>query len=145
MRRYVPLALALAVTASLAAADPADPENPEGVWVVVSIELNGKKLSAEELKMYPDRLQLKDGKFIRFKGDMAVVSGAYKVDTGLTPHTITFIHDAGPLKDRALLGIYEIKGDRMRSCYDMEGKARPTAFATEGKPGFLLSEYKRGK
>jgi uncharacterized protein (TIGR03067 family) len=145
MRRYLSLALLLAVPAFLSGAEPAEKDKLEGVWLVVSVEMGGKKASPDDLKNGPDRLVLDKGKYKLFKGDMLVRGGSYKVDTGVTPHTILNVVEEGIGKGQMIEGIYEVKGDMMRACFDIEGKSRPKEFATEGKPGHVLVEYKRGK
>ena len=49
----------------------------------------------------------------------------------------------GPNKGKTFLAIYELEGDMLRICYDLAGKTRPTAFATEQGTKLFLVRYRR--
>ena len=43
-----------------------------------------------------------------------------------------------------MVGIYEIDGDTLKICYDLDGKKHPTEFKATG-PKIMLATYKRVK
>ena len=51
----------------------------------------------------------------------------------------------GPNKGKTILGIYELKEDTLRICYDLTGKGRPTEFVTKKDAPLFLVVYKRAK
>ena len=46
-------------------------------------------------------------------------------------------------KDKPVLGIYEIKGDKRRSCFALPSQPRPDDFRKES--GFMILEWKQAK
>jgi hypothetical protein len=44
-----------------------------------------------------------------------------------------------------MLGIYELKGDTLKLCFDTNRNTRPKEFKTTPKSGFLLAVYQRAK
>ena len=51
--------------------------------------------------------------------------------------------EEGAKQGKTILAIVEIDGDSMKACYDMEGKSRPTEFATKEGTSHVLMLYKR--
>jgi uncharacterized protein (TIGR03067 family) len=49
----------------------------------------------------------------------------------------------GPNKGKTFLAIYELTGDSLKICYDLEGKTRPTEFRTNPGTQLFLVLYKR--
>lgn len=66
-----------------------------------------------------------------------------KLDSSKSPKEIDLTHrsEVGPTWP----GIYEINGDDMKICLDLEGKARPTEFKTKPGSKQLLLVLKRKK
>jgi hypothetical protein len=48
-------------------------------------------------------------------------------------------------KGKIILAIYELKGDTLRVCYDLSGKARPSEFKAKPDTPLFLVNYKREK
>lgn len=112
----------------------------EGTWILVSAERGGQKLPDEGLK--DTRLILNDGHYT-YKDD----HGTYKLirAQGLaSPNGMDITGTEGPNKGKTILAIYELEGDTLTICYDLEGKQRPEEFATLGPQQFLAT-YKRVK
>jgi uncharacterized protein (TIGR03067 family) len=112
----------------------------QGTWTRVSAEVDGKKLSDDELKgatltVKGDQYTLKQGGQTR--------TGTLKVDPAKKPKQIDIISGEGPNKGKSLLGIYEIEGDTFRYCFALGGKDRPTEFS--GKAGQGLYTNKKEK
>jgi uncharacterized protein (TIGR03067 family) len=136
------LALAAAARPQDAAAKK-DLQRMEGAWKVTLEEIDGKPTSEE--KKVDVKLVVKDGKYTVFFGDKQAATGTIKLDAGKTPRQIDAIADDGPLKGKAMQGVYEVKGDTMRVCFTQPGKERPTEFRTKEGSGEMLFSYKRIK
>ncbi|QDU22828.1 hypothetical protein ETAA1_48160 [Urbifossiella limnaea] len=64
-------------------------------------------------------------------GDTVIEAATQALDPSKSPKTLDSKVTAGPNKGAVLLGIYEIRGDRLTVCFDPEGKERPTAFKAD--------------
>ena len=121
--------LAPIVVASLSvmalAADKTPTDTLEGTWLPSSAELAGRP--------FPEELR-KSIKLV-LKGDTYAVTvgkqtdrGTVKRDESAKPKAFDITGTEGPNKGKTILAIYEHDGDKMRVCYDMSGKTRPTEF-----------------
>ena len=110
----------------------------EGAWIPVVAELGGKPLPQEFLK--DTKLVLADGHYTYINDH-----GTYKLIPGETPKAMDITGKEGPNQGKTLLAIYELTGDTLRICYDLEGKTRPSEFATKAGTQQLLVSYKRAK
>ena len=64
----------------------------------------------------------------------SVQAGTHKFDPTKKPGQVDAVITEGEGKDSKMLGIYEMKGDTMKVCFDPVGKSRPTSFtAKEGE------------
>jgi uncharacterized protein (TIGR03067 family) len=111
----------------------------EGTWIVVAAELGGRKLPDEGLK--ETRLVLADGRYTYLTDQ-----GTYKLvpaEGAEAPMAMDIIGTNGPNQGKTLLAIYELAGDTLRICYDLEGKQRPREFATRAGTRQFLATYKR--
>jgi uncharacterized protein (TIGR03067 family) len=113
-----------------------------GTWLPVEAELGGKKFTDEQLNTIT--LTLTDGKYTVKVGE-ALDKGTYKIDPAVKPRAIDITGTEGPNKGRTFLCIYELTGDSLRVCYDLDGKNRPTEFKTEKNLSRFLVTYKREK
>jgi len=70
-----------------------------------------------------DKMAVKDSR----RTETAVI----KLDTKVTPHTITMSPaDADAKKEPPAEGIFAVEGDTLRVCWAKKGKERPTEFLT---------------
>jgi uncharacterized protein (TIGR03067 family) len=107
----------------------------DGLWIPVEAELGGNKLGAGALSTF----------------ELAIRHGTYEVpgDVGKIelsdsdPRAMDIIGTDGANKGKHFLCIYELEGDTLRICYDLTGKSRPTAFATEEGTKLFLVKYRR--
>ena len=109
----------------------------EGTWILTSAELGGKKLPDQGLE--GTKLVLKSGHY-----QLQIDEGTYKIIPG-TPAAMDIVGTNGPNKGKTLLAVYELKGDRLEICYDLEGKTRPTEFKTTTGTKQFLASYERAK
>ena len=114
----------------------------EGKWMVLAAELSGAALPVAATKTM--RLDLTAEKYSFTEGTI-IDQGTIKIDATKKPKTIDIVGTDGPNKGKTYLAIYELKGDTMRLCYDLTGKARPSEFATKKGALLFLVTYQRMK
>jgi uncharacterized protein (TIGR03067 family) len=113
----------------------------QGTWQFVAQEMDGKERPKQALAKLT----------ITFSGDKwsvrddgkVVQAGTHKFDASKTPGQVDAEVTEGEGKGSKMLGIFELKGDRMRVCFDPQGKARPTGFAS--KEGQFAATVEREK
>ena len=142
--RHIPFVLfmlALLLTAS-ACSGKEDIELMDGTWLPVEGEMAGEPFPDEVLESL--KLTMSDGKYTAYvEGQLD--TGTVKLDPTTEPKSMDVIGIQGPNQGRAFLGIYELKGDTLRICYDLTAGSRPAEFKTaDGSSQFLVS-YKREK
>ena len=113
-----------------------------GTWTPESAEMAGQALPEEARKAI--KLVIKDEKYtvtIRERVD----EGTAKTDAAAKPKTLDVTGTNGPNKGKTLLAIYELDGDKLKVCYDLGGKSRPTEFKTAPGSQHFLVTYQRQK
>jgi uncharacterized protein (TIGR03067 family) len=138
--------LLLLAAGALAAADaPADAakkdlERMQGDWAADSYVTDGMKLPDDDAQAYFRTIQGDTYTVSRYKRVLG--KGTIRLDAAQTPKAI----DALPAgRDKPLLGIYELAGERMKLCFAGPGKERPKAFTSEGGSGHTLTVWVREK
>jgi uncharacterized protein (TIGR03067 family) len=114
----------------------------EATWVPAIAELAGKEFPEKVLKTM--KLIVKDGRYTAKVGDV-IDQGTVKIDSTKKPKAMDIMGTEGPNKGKTFLAIYELKGDSLRICYDLSGKARPTEFKTKVDTQLFLVTYMREK
>jgi uncharacterized protein (TIGR03067 family) len=125
-----------------AAESKGDAKALEGTWLPTMAELAGEKFPDEGLKSIT--LTLSGSSYTVMVGK-ATDKGTVKLDPGKKPKTLDITGTEGPNKGKTFLAIYELKGDTLRVCYDLSGKARPEEFKTKADTQLFLVTYKRKK
>lgn len=113
----------------------------EGTWILMTAELNGRKMSDEGFK--DTQLVLTDGRY-----DYQNDHGTYKLISSDDPKAtkaMDIVGVDGPNKGKTFLAIYELTGDTLKICYDLAGKTRPTEFTTKAGTMQFLATYKKAK
>lgn len=110
----------------------------EGTWVLVEAEIGGQKLPDESIK--GTRLILTEGRY-EYQNDR----GEYKLYPAAEIKAMDIVGREGPNKGKIFLAIYELEGDKLKICYDLTGKTRPTKFKTEAGTRQFLATYQREK
>src|SRR5579862_1146879 len=98
----------------------------QGTWQFVSHEMDGKAGPPEEVAKM--KIDFTGNKWALREGDMVIQEGTQKLDPTQKPAHIDAMVTGGADKGSAMLGIYELKGDTIKCCFDPEGKQRPTSF-----------------
>jgi uncharacterized protein (TIGR03067 family) len=114
-----------------------------GEWLMVSAEREGTAFPEEIIKSA--KRVVKDGETTTELNGMVAVKAKFKVDPSKKPKTIDYELIDGPAKGKAMIGIYELKGDVFKACMVMSDNARPTDFTTKAGDGRTLSVWKRVK
>lgn len=112
----------------------------EGTWAPVSAELSGQPFPEAVLKTM--RLTMQAGKYTTLVGETKD-EGAYTIDAKPVPNRIDIVGAEGPNKGMKLLAIFEFDGDKLRICYDLTGKQRPSEFKTDKSQQHFLVVYER--
>jgi uncharacterized protein (TIGR03067 family) len=112
----------------------------DGTWVATSTELAGRKLPTGG---EPIKLTLKKGEY-EVKAE-SLDKGTVTYDDKADPKAMDIKGVEGPNEGKTFLAIYELSGDKLKICYDLAGKARPTEFKTKPKTKLLLVTYERKK
>jgi len=145
MNRFFTVLLSIALTRVLgdsnADAIAKDLEKMQGDWAVVSVVRDGAKDEDDNAQSL--FRTVKGNQYTVFLFDKAVGSGTFKIDATKKPKTI----DSFPanLAGKALLGIYQIEGDTIKTCYAPPGKDRPTAFSSKKGSEHTLMVWEREK
>jgi uncharacterized protein (TIGR03067 family) len=153
---HPPLTLLLAL-GPLLAANPR-PDSPtqdlkkiQGTWNLVGGEIEGRKLSADEVK--------KDGEFfIQFalvanrithkESGKFREQSSFRLLTDQNPRGIDLIPMAGPNRAKVIPGIYLLKEDRLLICLSRVGAERPKKFQAASGSGhklFILERVRQNR
>jgi uncharacterized protein (TIGR03067 family) len=114
----------------------------QGHWVMVESTRDGKKTPAEikiertiEGSNYTVTVKSEEGE--------QVLSGTLKVDPTKNPKTIEATRTEGPDAGQAMLGIYEIDGNKQKVCFAPPGKGRPSEFVSKPGTGHVLTIWQK--
>jgi uncharacterized protein (TIGR03067 family) len=114
----------------------------EGTWLPTAAEFAGEK--------FPDELRktmklVVNGETYTVTVGKSIDKGTLKLDLATKPKAMDIIGTEGPNKGKTFLAIYERSGERLRICYDLDGKNRPTEFKTKAGTKTFLVTYEREK
>lgn len=139
--RLLPLVL-LPVALLLVAADgdAGDQAKIQGTWKVVQATKRGKEAPAEAVKDLT--VTFKDST-VTIGAGAAKEEAGFKLDPSKKPGAID-ITPPGKA-DRAVQGIYELKGDDLKLCWRKGGEERPAKFESTEDNGVSLLVLKRDK
>jgi uncharacterized protein (TIGR03067 family) len=122
--------------------EAADAKALNGTWQVVSQITEGKDEAIP--KDGGDMVVISDGKYTVQKGDKAVCTGTFVLDSSRTPKSITNTIEDGDSKGKTALGIYEATGDEMKVSWSKPGDAdRPLGFEAKSYRVTTLKRVKR--
>ena len=109
----------------------------EGTWVPIAADVSGKPLLLGDLRV--KYLMLDAGGYsIVDRANRVTDSGRYLVNAAAHPATLDIVGREGPNAGRTMLAIYQLDGDSLTVCYDLEDSERPSSMQP-GKDQLLLS------
>jgi uncharacterized protein (TIGR03067 family) len=136
--------VAIALFAISAAVGADDSASVQGVWKPVKAELAGEPLAPAALKAITLKID-GDRYEVTVDGAEATDRGTCRLDAASKPKRLTIVGTEGPNAGKTIPAIYEIRGGRLKVCYDLSGKAHPTAFKTAKGTQLFLALYQRQK
>lgn len=112
----------------------------QGTWQMIRAELSGE--AAPELVIRKTVVALTAATYeVHFGGEI-VDRGTYVIGGTEAPTTIVLHGEAGPNAGRTIPCLVQLKGDRLRVCYGLDGTL-PSEMTTEpGQPRYLAT-YRR--
>ncbi len=144
----VALVSTLALSVVLVSAQDAekDLKKIEGTWRMVSGSDKGKPIPAEALEKVEMLAKFKGNTYELHIFGKKVESGTIKVDTKKKPMYFdsTVVEGKDDEKGKTQLGIFEMKGDKLRILLGLAGaKERPKSFEDAKEESFSLIEMKK--
>jgi uncharacterized protein (TIGR03067 family) len=131
----------------IAGADDAEQElaRLQGNWIVVSAEIGGKPVDADDLKDIRRTVKGDEIAWL-FEGDVFLRT-RFKIDPAQNPKrwdaTLTFVDVGEGEVVEKRLGIYELKDDALKICVAGPDEERPVDFSTRPKSEGVLIVLKR--
>lgn len=119
-----------------------DPGTLTGAWVPVAASLAGQDLLVSELRVRYLMLGGHDYRIID-RTNQVVDRGEYQVNDHVSPATLDIVGRSGPNAGHSMLAIYELDGDRLVVCYDLDSRERPHQLRVEGDRLLLSITYER--
>jgi uncharacterized protein (TIGR03067 family) len=113
----------------------------QGTWKFVAQEMDGKALPKEEVAK--QTITFERDKWTVHRDGKVVQVGTHKFDPGKKPAQVDAVVTEGEDKGSTMLGIYELKGDTIKVCFDPKGKERPSDFTS--KAGRMRAIVEREK
>ena len=104
--------------------------------------MSGKELLVAELRVKYLILDGHDYNIVD-RSNQVVDRGEYLVNDRARPWTIDIVGRDGPNAGRSMLAIFELTGDRLTVCYNLEGGTRPGDMQAESGQMMLSITYER--
>jgi uncharacterized protein (TIGR03067 family) len=119
-----------------------DPRALEGAWVPIAASVAASALAVEQLRV---RYLLLEGGGYRIidRSNHVVDGGHYRIDAQRTPCAIDIMGETGPNAGRTMLAVYELRGDELTVCYDLERPERPANLNPRRDQPLLRITYAR--
>jgi uncharacterized protein (TIGR03067 family) len=112
----------------------------EGTWSFAHLEIDGKALPPG---MAGNSRILIDGDCFRTESPEATYEGIFNINVEAEPHEIDIEFVAGPEAGNWNYGIFKLAGDEFELCLDLNGRPRPTQFATAPGSGHAYERLTR--
>ncbi len=112
----------------------------DGTWIPIEAELDSQPLPADNLKS--TKLILSGINYSVYVGNI-LDRGIIKLDATKSPHTMVINGTEGPNKGKTILAIYDLHGETLTVCYDLDGQAYPKDFKTYPNSSLFLVTYNR--
>ncbi|HEV8385697.1 MAG TPA: TIGR03067 domain-containing protein [Candidatus Acidoferrales bacterium] len=121
---------------------PADETAPElgGEWAMASCVINGQALDAGVLRF--GKRVAKRNEVTVFMAGRALMKARFSVDRKKSPTTIDYVLLLPPNEGKSQLGIYELEGDTLKTCFSTPGQGRPGDFQSVPGDGRTSTVWK---
>jgi uncharacterized protein (TIGR03067 family) len=114
----------------------------EGAWVPIDASVAGSQLPVNDLRVRYFVLEA-GGYRIIDRSNQVVDGGRYLVNEGPQPRAIDIVGSSGPNAGRTMRAIYELQGDELTVCYDLEGGERLSGMRAREDQLLLRITYTR--
>jgi uncharacterized protein (TIGR03067 family) len=114
----------------------------EGTWKLVKGEMGGAETQIDRQK--PITLEITGFHYVVTTSDRKD-EGDVRLFPDKSPKAIDVIGTKGPNAGKTIPAIYELKGGRLKVCYDLSEKQRPKEFKTAAGTMDFLAVYERVK
>ena len=118
------------------------PPGLEGTWAPIAASVSGKELLVAELRVKYLILDGHDYNIVD-RSNQVVDRGEYLVNDSARPWTIDIVGRDGPNAGRSMLAIFELTGDRLTVCYNLDSGTRPGELPAESGQMMLSITYER--
>lgn len=129
-------------TQHVSSAQNIDNEKISGTWILESAELAGKKLPQDFVSSVS--LIISGTSYSSRVGKLSD-KGTLKLSPDSKPKEMDITSTEGQNQGKTFPAIYELSGNSLMICYDLEGKKRPEAFRSFLGNQVFLAVYKREK
>ncbi len=114
----------------------------DGIWVPVAADVSGQTIQVSELRVA--RLVIDHGGYEIVDRSNAIVDrGNFRIDSNVRPPELDIVGVAGPHAGRTMLAIFELQGDHLKVCYDLDGEQRPANMQPQEDQLLLSITYAR--
>jgi len=101
----------------------------QGTWKFISQEMDGKPMPKEDLAK--QTITFAGDKWTVRRDGKVIQAGTHHFDPTKKPGQVDAVVTEGENKGSTMLGVFEMKGESFRVCFDLKGKNRPTDFNSE--------------
>jgi uncharacterized protein (TIGR03067 family) len=142
--------VAVLAAAVLLAADAKDGDKKagdgiQGTWVIVSVEIGGKKVDPEAEQGLPQKITFADGD-VTMTAKQGEHKGKYELGKDGDLRTLDLIPSDPDKKGQRTLCLYQVEGDTLRICAEEKKRAeRPKELAAKEGTTQALLTFKREK
>jgi uncharacterized protein (TIGR03067 family) len=131
----------LSAGSALLAGDDSDLKKIQGIWQFTFHDMEGKVMTPEEVRKL--KITFTGDKWVVRQDGKVVQAGTHKLDRSKTPPQVDALVTEGEDKGNTMLGIYQLKGNTLKVCFDPQGKERPTSLTP--KAGQFAATVQREK
>ena len=114
----------------------------EGAWVPIEASVAGNPLPVDDLRVRYFVLEAGGFRIID-RSNRVVDDGRYLIDPSPAPPTMDIVGQSGLSAGRIMHAIYELQGDELTVCYDLESGERPSDMRVRQDQLLLRITYTR--
>jgi uncharacterized protein (TIGR03067 family) len=115
----------------------------QGDWAAVSMIQDGQPIPDDDAQALFRTMKGQQYSVAHFR--RVIGKGTFTLDATKTPHAIDAFPANLPDKTKPVRGIYAFEGERLKLCFALPGKERPSEFSSKEGSGHTLSVWEREK